>query len=58
MPGRQRVGNGVQAHPHRVVLPRLERQRMLVTLAVGQVEQAARDKQRGAGRGDVTEAHG
>ncbi len=54
--GRKRVRDRVELDPHAVAAARLEQLRVLVRVAVGEVEQAARDERRSAVGRDVAEA--
>ncbi len=57
MTGGERVRDRIQAHGDGVALAGDERLRPLVAVAVGEVEQAAGDEQRGAVRGDVAQPY-
>ena len=56
--GRHGVGGRLHRHAHRDRLAGDQRHDPVVTLAVGEVEQAARDQRRAAVRSDVAQAHG
>ena len=57
MSGRHGLGDRVEADADVVAAPRLERPRLIVAVAVGQVEQAAGHEQRRSLGGDRAQAH-